>query len=82
MVYLLSVFGFDMGEPAGVNIRYTFYICNNFNSFDSWPSGKISGFGRPLTEKGSLKKPVFMEWILNETENKSVDLFYSFFSRS
>jgi hypothetical protein len=35
-------FGFDIGEPAGVNIRYTFYICNNFNSFDSWTSGKIS----------------------------------------
>ncbi len=35
-------FGFDIGEPAGVNIRYTFYICNNFNSFDSWTSGKVS----------------------------------------
>jgi len=35
-------FGFDIGEPARVNIRYTFYICNNFNSFDSWFSGKKS----------------------------------------
>jgi hypothetical protein len=33
-------FGFDIGEPARVNIRYTFYICNNFNGFDSWTSGK------------------------------------------
>jgi hypothetical protein len=24
MVYLFSVFGFDIGELAGVNIRYTF----------------------------------------------------------
>jgi hypothetical protein len=34
-------FGFDIGEPAGVNIRYTFYICNNFNGFDIWTSGKL-----------------------------------------
>jgi len=33
-------FGFDIGEPARLNIRYTFYICNNFNDFDSWPFGK------------------------------------------
>ena len=34
-------FRFDIGEPARVNIRYTFYICNNFNSFDSCFSGKL-----------------------------------------
>ena len=35
-------FGFDIGEPARVNIRYTFYICNNFSNFDSWTSDKKS----------------------------------------
>ena len=34
-------FGFDIGEPAGVRIRYTFYIRNNFNGLDSWTSGKL-----------------------------------------
>ena len=34
-------FGFDIGEPARVNIRYTNYICNNFNRFDSRISGKL-----------------------------------------
>jgi hypothetical protein len=43
MVYLLLVFGFDIGEPAGVSIRYTLYICNNINDFDSWTFGKIYG---------------------------------------
>jgi hypothetical protein len=42
MVYLLLVFGFDIVEPTEVNIRYTFYICNNINDFDSWTSGKKS----------------------------------------
>jgi hypothetical protein len=50
VVYLLLVFGFDIGEPAGVNIRNTFYICNNINDFDSWTSGKLglrsSGIGQ------------------------------------
>jgi hypothetical protein len=70
MVYLLLVFGFDIVEPTEVNIRYTFYICNNINDFDSWTSGKVYVFGTPLIKfnldfihvkvmrKGHLKLPL------------------------
>jgi hypothetical protein len=33
-LFTLLVFGFDIGEPAGVNIRYTHCICYNSNEFD------------------------------------------------
>jgi hypothetical protein len=35
-------------------VRYTFYICNNFSNFDSCTSGKVYGFGSPLTERRLL----------------------------
>jgi len=42
MVFLLSIFWFDIRAPAGVNTRSVYCIHYNFNGFGNWIAGMQS----------------------------------------